>query len=178
AAARARVMSAEANVATARANLQEVEQQLAREIEAAKTGVSGAAVADDLARRVESMSAAVKAAQAQVRAAQAEVQALGIMRTSYTVTSPIDGRVVNKPPQPGEIVGPAMGGIASALGGVEITDFASLMVETDVPEGRLSMIKVGGPAEIALDAFAGRRFRGEVAEIIPKVDRAKATVPV
>jgi HlyD family secretion protein len=178
AAARARVATARANVATAQANLGETEQQLAREKRAAESGISGSAVAEDLARRADSLRATVKAADASARAAQAEVQALEVTRGGYTVTSPIDGRVVNKPPQPGEMVGPAMAGIASQLGGIEIADFSTLAVETDVPEGRLGLISLGGSAEIVLDAFADRRFRGEVSEIVPKVDRAKATVPV
>jgi RND family efflux transporter MFP subunit len=178
AAARARVARAQADVATARAGVGEVEQQLARERQAVASGVSGAAVAADLEKRLESQRAIAGAAAAQVRAAQAEVAALDVTRESYTVTSPLDGRIVNKPPQPGELVGPAMAGIASSMGGVEITDFDSLAVETDVPEARLALIKVGGPAEIVLDAFPDRRYRGEVMDTVPKVDRAKATVTV
>jgi len=61
---------------------------------------------------------------------------------------------------------------------IEIADFSSLQVETDVPEGRLHMAKVGAPCEIALDAFPGKRFRGEAVEVSPRVDRAKATARV
>jgi multidrug efflux pump subunit AcrA (membrane-fusion protein) len=61
---------------------------------------------------------------------------------------------------------------------MEIADLGSLVVEIDVPEARLSLIKPGGPTEIVLDAFAGRRFRGKVRELGRRVNRAKATVPV
>jgi multidrug efflux pump subunit AcrA (membrane-fusion protein) len=64
------------------------------------------------------------------------------------------------------------------MGGIEIADFDSLMVETDVPEQRLAKIRIGTPAEIVLDAFPSRRFRGEAAEITPQVNRSKATVIV
>jgi len=60
----------------------------------------------------------------------------------------------------------------------EIADFSSLIVETDVPEGRLYLIKPGGPCEISLDAYPGKRYRGQTVEIGHKVDRAKATVTV
>jgi RND family efflux transporter MFP subunit len=178
ASARARVASAQANVATARATLGEVEQQRARELKAQESGISGAAVAEDLGKKVESQKAMIAAAAAQARAAQAEVAAMSIARGNFKVTSPISGRIVNKPAQPGELVGPAMAGIASSAGALEIADFTSLMVEADVPEIRLGQIAIGAPAEITLDAFPGRRLRGEIAEIVPKVDRAKATVPV
>jgi multidrug efflux pump subunit AcrA (membrane-fusion protein) len=52
------------------------------------------------------------------------------------------------------------------------------MVETDVPEARLHMVKPGSPCEITLEAFPGKRYRGEAVEISPRVSRAKATVEV
>jgi RND family efflux transporter MFP subunit len=61
---------------------------------------------------------------------------------------------------------------------IELADFNTLMVETDIPESRLHMVAIGSPCEIALDAFPTRRYRGEAVEINPKVDRAKATVGV
>ena len=58
---------------------------------------------------------------------------------------------------------------------VELVDFDSLRVEVDVPESRLGMIKRGTPCEIVLDAFPDKRQRGEVTELSPRLDRAKAT---
>jgi multidrug efflux pump subunit AcrA (membrane-fusion protein) len=40
------------------------------------------------------------------------------------------------------------------------------------------MIKLGSPAEIVLDAFPSRRYRGKSEEITPQVNRSKATVIV
>jgi multidrug efflux pump subunit AcrA (membrane-fusion protein) len=37
---------------------------------------------------------------------------------------------------------------------------------------------MGGPAEIVLDAFPTKRYRGKAVEVTPKVNRAKATVTV
>ena len=72
----------------------------------------------------------------------------------------------------GELVGPQSPEV------LEIADFASLVVETDVPEGRLSLVKPGSPCEIVLDAYPSRRYRGETLEIGRRVNRAKATVVV
>ena len=58
---------------------------------------------------------------------------------------------------------------------LEIADFSSLLVETDVPEARLGMIKPGSPCEIVLDAYPNKRFRGVTAEIGKRINRAKAT---
>jgi RND family efflux transporter MFP subunit len=92
----------------------------------------------------------------------------------YTkIVAPIAGTVVVKPLMVGELVSPT-----APVAIVQLADFASLVVETDVPEGRLGMIKVGSPAEIVLDAFPGKRFRGQTVEIASRVDRAKATIGV
>jgi multidrug efflux pump subunit AcrA (membrane-fusion protein) len=52
------------------------------------------------------------------------------------------------------------------------------VVETDVPEVRLHLVKIGGPCEIVLDAYPDKRWRGEVVETSPQLNRAKATATV
>jgi HlyD family secretion protein len=42
----------------------------------------------------------------------------------------------------------------------------------------VAKLKLGTPADIVLDAFPEKHFRGKVAEVRPRVDRAKATVTV
>jgi HlyD family secretion protein len=79
--------------------------------------------------------------------------------------------VLNKPLDVGESVD-------VILPIMELGDLTSSLVEVDVPETRLSLVKLGGPAEITLDAYAGKHFRGHVEEIGKRVNRSKATVPV
>jgi HlyD family secretion protein len=178
AAAQSRVATARANAETARANLAEVQQQLQRERDLSGQGVTPKATADDLARRADALRAAVKAADAAARASQAEVATLEVNLKSFTLHSPITGKIINRPPELGDFVGPAMTGVADTAGSIEIADFSSLAVETDVPEGRLHLVKLGQPCEIQLDAFPEKRLRGEVYEVVPRVNRAKATVIV
>jgi hypothetical protein len=52
------------------------------------------------------------------------------------------------------------------------------MVEADVPEPRLHLVKIGGPCEIILDAYPNKRYRCEAASLGQKVNRSKATVMV
>ena len=61
---------------------------------------------------------------------------------------------------PGDVVSP---GTPMA----KIADFSSIVVETDVPEGRLHLVTKGRPCEIVLDAYPDRRWRGEVVEVQP-----------
>jgi RND family efflux transporter MFP subunit len=99
----------------------------------------------------------------------------GALAGFFTHDAPITGTVLIKPPEVGELIGVDFG---TGDKTIELADFSTLLVETDIPEGRLHMVKVGSPCEIVLDAFPRKRFRGEAVEISPRVDRAKATVGV
>jgi HlyD family secretion protein len=169
ASAQARVAAARARSATARAQLAEVVQQRDRERRLAETGAIAAATADDLTARAKSLEEQVHATDADVRAAESEVTALSTNLVDATIRAPIDGTVVSKPLQPGDVVTP---GTPMA----RIADFSSIVVETDVAEARLHLVRSGGPCEIVLDAYPDKRWRGEVASVSPQLNRAKATV--
>ncbi|HMI86468.1 MAG TPA: efflux RND transporter periplasmic adaptor subunit [Polyangiaceae bacterium] len=171
AAASSRALAAQARIDTARANLAETQQLLERDRALLERGAIGKAGVEDLAARQRSLEQAVKAAEAEARAAQAEVSPLKVTLQDLTITAPMDGTVINKPIQVGELVGP-QNNIA------EIADFQSMLIETDVPEARLYLIKPGSPCEIVLDAYPGKRYRGATFQIGKKVDRAKATIAV
>jgi RND family efflux transporter MFP subunit len=184
-AAWAQAQSARAQAGVAQAQLDEAKQQAARERRLATEGLSGSGVADDLDARVKSLEQSVDAAKSQAKAADANAAALraqvNVLETglqNLTLVSPISGTIINKPPQVGEYVGPQPPGVTVDMGGIRVADFSTLLVETDIPEGRLAQVKPGGPAEIILDAYPQKRFRGKVKEITPQVDRAKATVIV
>lgn len=172
--ARAEVASAKARAQNARASLHEIEQQLIRERTLAAKGAVAQARVDDMQARADTLKEAVAVAQSDAEAAQLRVQAHAVDLKYTEIRAPISGTIVNKPLQVGEIVGLSL----ERTGIVEIANLNSLYVETDVPEGKLDRVKIGGPCEIRLDAYAERRFRGEAFEIRPQVNRAKATVPV
>jgi RND family efflux transporter MFP subunit len=171
ASAQARVAAARARAATARAQLAEVVLQRNRERRLAESGAVAAATADDLAARATSLEEQTHAADADIAASQAEVAALSTNLANTTIRAPTDGTVVTKPLQPGDVVNP---GVSLA----KIADFASIVVETDVPEARLHLIKSASPCEIVLDAYPDRRWRGEVVETSPQLNRAKASATV
>jgi HlyD family secretion protein len=172
--AKARASAARARTQTARATLVETKVQLERERRMFEKGVSAKAEVEDLESRAGSLQASVRAAEAEAAAADAEAAALGIQLDNYIITSPVSGVVVDKLVEVGEGVSPGFG----TPGVIEVVDLDSLVVEVDVPEGRLSTITEKQPAEIVLDAFSDQRFRGEVKEIGRRINRAKATVPV
>ena len=173
AASKARALAARARWQTAKANLAETKRQWERERDLAAQGASARSVAEDLEARVKALEETANAALADAEATDAELAQLQVNLQYMTVTSPIDGVVTTKPVEVGELVGP---GTTTPV--VEVTDFTSLVVETDVPETRLGLITKDGPAEIVLDAYPTKRHRGKVTEISPRVNRAKATVVV
>lgn len=172
--ARARWASARAKIAVARASLTEIKVQIDRERPMVEKGVTAQATLDDLEARRGSADAAVRAAEAEALAADADVKALEVQLGSYEIITPISGTVVDKLVKVGEGVSPGFG----TPGVIEVIDLTSLVVEVDVPEGRLSQAVVDGPCEIVLDAYPTRRYRGAVKEIGRRVNRSKATVPV
>ncbi len=171
ASSQAKVAAAKARAATSRAQLAEVVLQRDREQKLANSGAIAQATADDLGARTKSLEEQVRASDADVSASQAEVNALVTNLANTTIRSPIDGTIVTKPLLPGDVVSP---GTSIA----KIADFSSIVVESDVPEGRLHLVKKKGPVEIVLDAYPDKRWRGEVVEVSPQLNRAKATATV
>lgn len=172
--AQSRIATARARVASAKASQSEVQVQLDRETRLVAEGISPKANVENLTARAKAMEEGVKAAEAEVAAAMAEEKSTEVNLGYLTIKSPIDGRVVSKPPQLGELVG----ALTLTPLTIEVADMSTLMVESDVPETRLEMIRSKAPCEIVLDAFPSRRLRGEVVEVSPKVNRQKATVRV
>ncbi len=171
AAAAARVLVARARVETTRANLAEVSRQLDRMRGLLAGNAVPRAQVEDLETRAKSLDQSVSAARAETAAAQAESETLRVGLKDRAITAPINGTVISKPSAIGEAVSPG-----SPL--CEIADFASILVETDVPEARLGLVKPGSPCEIVLDAYPTRRYRGVTAEIGKRINRAKATAVV
>jgi RND family efflux transporter MFP subunit len=172
ASARSVVSSSEARAQVSRADLAALEIKAKRERSMASEGVSAPAIADDLDAQLAAQQKVVEAADAQTKAARAEVRNVQVGLDYMTVKAPIRGTVVGKPVGVGAMVGPFTGALA------KLVDLESIMVETDVPEGRVHLLGPRAPTEVLLDAFPGKRLRGEVAQVGPRVDRAKATVTV
>jgi RND family efflux transporter MFP subunit len=177
-AARAKVAAARAAAQTARVKIGEGRNQAKLAHRMAREGIGARSESVDAAARVQSLKAAARAASAEAGAIDQEVATRQADLANYTLVSPVGGTIVNKPPEIGEIIGPVFGGVASQVGGIEIADLSRLQVETDVPEARLHLVKIGSPCEVTLDAFPSERHRCRVKEIVPRVNRAKATVPV
>jgi RND family efflux transporter MFP subunit len=165
----------------------------------ARLAAAGQGVKEGLARvgvakaRAAAAASAVRAAEAQVsvaragrsaataaqQAAQAGVQTLRARLDDHFIRAPFAGVVTERIAEEGEIVAPLSVGGTQAKGAiVTVVESASLQAEVDVAESHLARIKAGGRARIGVDALPGEVFPGRVQRILPRVDRAKATVKV
>jgi RND family efflux transporter MFP subunit len=95
------------------------------------------------------------------------------------VRAPFDGTVISKDAEVGESILPGGLGEGSGRGSVvTIADLDSLEVDCDVKEDYIGRVVADRPAEIAVDAVPGCRYKGTVRKIIPMGDRARATIKV
>ena len=177
--ANADARSAEAREKKAEVDLVDAQRAFDREKVVQAKGVSTPAALDQVTARLDGAKATLNAARSETVAAKARVEVAKVNLDNCYVRAPFDGRITQKLTDIGEIVFGAVGAGAGGRGGIaSLADFSTLQVEADVSESQVAKLALGTPAEIVLDAFPDRRFRAKVAEVRPRVDRAKATVTV
>ena len=177
--AEADARSARARIDQRRAEYTDAQRAYAREQMVQSKGVSTPQAQDLAVARLNGARAALASAQADAGSAEARVTVARVALDNCYVRAPFAGRITQKLADVGEIVFGAVGAGAGGNGGIaSLADFSTLMVEADVNESQVAKVLPGTPAEIVLDAFPDKHFRGEVHEVRPRVDRAKATVTV
>ena len=142
----------------------------AADLEQAKTALNSNRIAVEAERR----SKAVLESQEQQLFAdlQAKEAALAVAKINlgYTqIRAPGDGTVGEKQVRPGQLVPP----------GTQVVTFVSQekWVQANYRETQLTNMKAGDPAEIRVDQYPGRVFRGKVTEIAPASGSQFALLP-
>jgi RND family efflux transporter MFP subunit len=169
------ILASQAKIERARADVADAELKLSREDELLKRGAGTQATFDDAKVRVAAVRAQLRAAEADERATSARQAATAVALENTKVRAPFAGTIVRKLSEVGEVLSPNS---SAATGLFLIASLDDLEVQADVAEAQYVKVRVGTPAEIILDAFPDRRFRGRVNEIRQTVDRAKAAVTV
>jgi len=156
-AVRKKIAAADAHVAQARAAVQVATQSLrqaASQVAEAAGRLTAAGAAPD---QVASMRAQVQTSDAEIAQMRAAL-ALAELQLSYTrIVAPVDGRVTKRTVEAGSYVQ-----VGQALLAVVPNDF---WVVANFKETQLGRIRPGRPAEIRVDAYPDRRFRGHVDSI-------------
>ena len=176
--AAANMKVARANLESGQANLNDAYLAFSRNKQLVKNGYIAQSDFDTSEARYKSAGAAVNAAEQSVKAAAAALRGANVAIDYTVLRSPFDAVVLTKNADIGDIVTPigATANVQSAV--VTVADMNSLVVEVDVSESNIGIVKLGQPCEIQLDALPGMRFRGQTHMIVPTADRTKATVMV
>ncbi len=176
--AAANVLVAKTNLRKAEADLRESDLALnrARTLLARKF-VSPEAVDTEIARNARAM-ASVDSARAAIAAAEATREGARVALEYTLIRAPFDGVILSKHADIGDILAPFSSTSQSKGSVVSMADLNTLKVEADVSEASLTKVGLGQPCEVQLDALPDRRYRCAVDQIVPTVDRTKATVMV
>lgn len=122
------------------------------------------------------------AAEASLGVAKAKKSQIEVSVRDSVVRAPFDGTVTEKIAEVGEMVAPftleqqATQSNAGAI--ATIADLNTLQVEADVNETKVARIRPGNAAEISVEAFPARKWRGRLEKIVPTADREKGVVKV
>lgn len=168
----AELRSAEAALLEVKAQLADAQRERARQERLVQSGVQAQAELDAADTRVQVVLAQVGNAEARIAAAKSQL--------AYArIYSPIDGVVIEKNVEVGEMVAP--GGFTSqqSTGAIaRLADPRSLEVEADINESYIARLRRGQPVRITVDAVPGQTYRGTLRQIVPTADRQRAVVQV
>jgi HlyD family secretion protein len=153
----AQVKQARASLDLAKANLAQSELVYKRNKELFDKGLSSQ-------EGFEQVNTDYQLNQARATQAEASLEQAQDTYAKTTITSPLNGTVVQLNVEVGEVV---VTGTMNNAGSVIMTvaDLSQMEVEAQVDESDVKDIKLGQPAEIEVDAIIGRTFKGVVSEV-------------
>jgi multidrug resistance efflux pump len=164
--ARSMVKQAESTLSLAKANA--LQGNLRKEdITASQAGVQQAKSALELAEAGSIQSKIqdqnVLLAETQVNAARDVVELLQSQINDATVKSPISGTITDRAIEVGELVSPGMTVFV-------IADLNKVYLTIYVSEVMLGKVKLGQLADVSVDSFPNRAFKGKVTYISPEAE--------
>ena len=134
---------------------------------------------DDAKFKYESAVARRASLVADIALAEARGREARQMKENMFIRAPFDGTVISKNAEVGESILPGGMGEASGRGSaVTVADLDHLEVECDVKEDFIGRVISGQAAEVAVDAVPNVRYQGRVRKVVPKGNRARATIKV
>jgi len=101
----------------------------------------------------------------------AELEETGKVKRELEIDAPVTGYIIERNALPNMYVQPG-----AKL--YSIADLSAVWVYAQVFQNDLGRVRVGNPAEITVDSYPGRVFRGRVSFIWPQVDPATRTAKV
>ncbi len=170
---RARVLEAQGRLAATKAAHEKAQLAFERAHKLIETRVVSKEIADEARLQVE-------AAKADIQQAEGALAYAETLLDWTVIHSPIDGVVLEKLVDPGELVTPqSFGGTrgpSTAL--IALADPQDLQVEIDVSEADLPKIYPGQKCRVSPEAYADKVYDGYVAERAPEANRQKGTLQI
>lgn len=117
---------------------------------------------------------------AQLIKAQTALQLAEERLTDVTISAPLTGTIISKTVEVGTIIASASQNVSGGTTLFTMADLSEMQVRSLIDETDLGRIGAGMPAEVSVEAFPDRRFRGTVLKIEPQaiVDQNVTMFPV
>ena len=170
---RARLAEAEGQLAAAQATVARDELNFQRIENLSRTDIESKQSVDNARLTLAGDRASFQAAQGTRDLARTYVD-------WCTIRAPLNGVVLEKLANPGELVMPQSfgGGRGPSTALLAVADPKDLQVEIDLNEADLSKISLNQKCRVSPEAYPDKSYDGYVAEIAPEADRAKGTLQI
>ncbi|MCG2785666.1 MAG: HlyD family efflux transporter periplasmic adaptor subunit [Anaerolineae bacterium] len=112
---------------------------------------------------VEQAQANLEQAKAAIDQAQAELDLIDVQIAKEVVTAPLDGVVLTRSVEPGEVLQAGM--TALTIGKLDV-----LRVTVYIPENRYGEVKLGDTVSLSVDSFPGQTFSATVTRIADQAE--------
>ena len=134
-----------------------------------KAAEASLGIAEAERREVDIQREALEAAHAHQREMLAQYEAAKVQLGHTEIRSPIDGVVLTKNVESGEVVNPA-------TPVVTVANVGQLWMNIYIPETQTGMVKLDQPVEIMVDSFPGQIFNGKVTFVSSKSEFTPKTI--
>ena len=102
-------------------------------------------------------------AQAAVKEAEAQLALLDLQMEKLTLHAPVDGVVLTRSIQPGEV-------IQTGMTVMTLAKLDRLKITVYIPEDRYGEVKLGDSASLSVDSFPGETFSASVTRIADQAE--------
>jgi HlyD family secretion protein len=160
--AKATVNARKADIAESQATVAETNIALKRAADLAARDVSSQSTLDSAQADSDRAKAVLASAEANEKIAEADVSLAETDLIKAEITSPIDGVVLSRDVEPGQIVAASLS--APTLFTLA-EDLSKMQLEVGIDEADMGKVTQGNPATFTVEAYPGKSFPGEVAQV-------------
>ena len=167
---KAQVAVARAELAQSKVSLADAQREFDRYSRLRKSGYATQQEYDTRSTTYQAAKASCAKAEAQLEQAQANLDAQVVTLKEYTLTSPIEGVVLDDY----DMTAGAL--LKDSTNVFRIGQVNKLKAPIDIPERHMNRLRLGMSAELTFESLPGERFYGTVTLINPYIDTSTRTL--